>query len=126
MVAVVQKMPSTIPVSPDASYIWRFPLPNRVGSEYSETRILHVDFKQAGWIAGAFLVIWWGFFFSTVSAFSVGYKEIDVGRWIERINPKQETLRATGWLRTISGVQSLLSFYLLVLWFLIYFGRPFE
>jgi hypothetical protein len=35
-------------------------------------------------------------------------------------------LRATGWVRTVAGIQSLLSVYLLALWVLTYFGRPFE
>jgi hypothetical protein len=33
---------------------------------------------------------------------------------------------ATGWVRMVSGLQSLLNVYLLVLWVLTYFGRPFE
>lgn len=33
---------------------------------------------------------------------------------------------ATGWARTVSGIQSLLSVYLLAIWALTYFGRPFE
>jgi hypothetical protein len=35
-------------------------------------------------------------------------------------------LRATGWVRFVAGLQSLLSIYLLALWVLTYFGRPFE
>jgi hypothetical protein len=35
-------------------------------------------------------------------------------------------LRATGWVRTVAGIQSLLSVYLLALWVLTYFGQPFE
>jgi hypothetical protein len=35
-------------------------------------------------------------------------------------------LRATGWVRFFAGLQSLLSVYLLALWVLTYFGRPFE
>ena len=34
--------------------------------------------------------------------------------------------RATGWVRVVSGVQSLISIYLLALWALTQFGRPFE
>jgi hypothetical protein len=49
-----------------------------------------------------------------------------VGRWIERIKREESTQRATGWVRTVSGLQSLVSFYLLALWLLTYFGRPFE
>ena len=49
-----------------------------------------------------------------------------VGSWIARIQPREYTLRATGWVRVISGVQSLLSVYLLAIWVLTYFGRPFQ
>jgi hypothetical protein len=35
-------------------------------------------------------------------------------------------MRATGWVRVAAGVQSLLSVYLIALWVLTYFGRPFE
>jgi hypothetical protein len=35
-------------------------------------------------------------------------------------------LRATGWVRVVSGLQSLLSVYLLAMWALTYFGRPFQ
>src|SRR5262249_25021654 len=66
------------------------------------------------------------FYFSLVSAFSLGWREFNVGTWITRVQPREYTLRATGWVRTLSGIQSLLSVYLLALWFLTYFGRPFE
>jgi hypothetical protein len=42
------------------------------------------------------------------------------------MQPCEYMLRATGWVRTVSGTQSLLSVYLLALWVLTYFGRPFE
>jgi hypothetical protein len=40
--------------------------------------------------------------------------------------PRQFTLEPTGWVRTVAGVQSLLSVYLLAMWVLTYFGRPFQ
>jgi hypothetical protein len=43
-----------------------------------------------------------------------------------RMQPREYTLRATGWVRMVSGIQSLLSVYLLALWVPTYFGRPFE
>jgi len=48
------------------------------------------------------------------------------GNWIARIQPRDYTLGARGWVRTVSGIQSLISMYLRVLWVLTYFGRPFE
>ena len=67
-----------------------------------------------------------GLFFSLVSAFQIGWRELNVGNWITRLQPRQYTLQATGWVRVVSGAQSLLSVYLLALWVLTYFGRPFE
>jgi hypothetical protein len=67
-----------------------------------------------------------GLYFSLLSAFSLGWRELNVGTWIARLQPREYTLRATGWVRTVAGIQSLLSVYLLALWVLTYFGRPFE
>ena len=54
----------------------------------------------------------------TISAFSLGWRELNVGTWITRMQPREYMLRATGWVRTVSGIQSLLSVYLLALWVL--------
>jgi hypothetical protein len=67
-----------------------------------------------------------GLYFSMLSAFHIGWRDLNVGTWIARVQPREYTLRATGWVRTVSGIQSLLSVYLLALWILTYFGRPFE
>ncbi|MDP1760710.1 MAG: hypothetical protein Q8L43_00630, partial [Deltaproteobacteria bacterium] len=66
------------------------------------------------------------FYFSLLSAFNLGWRELNVGNWISRIQKREYTLRATGWVRTVAGLQSLLSVYLLALWVLTYFGRPFD
>ena len=67
-----------------------------------------------------------GIYFSILSTFHIGWRDLNVGAWISRIQPHEYALRATGWVRTVSGFQSLLSVYLLALWALTYFGRPFE
>jgi Pentapeptide repeats (8 copies) len=67
-----------------------------------------------------------GLYFSLLSAFHLGWREFNVGTWIARMQPREYVLSATGWVRTVSGIQSLLSVYLLALWVLTYFGRPFE
>jgi len=66
------------------------------------------------------------FYFSLLSAFSIGWKDLNVGNWIARIQKREYVLKATGSARVISGIQSLLSVYLLALWVLTYFGRPFD
>lgn len=42
-----------------------------------------------------------------------------------RVTKHEYDLKAVGWARTVSGFQSLLSVYLIALWVLTYFGRPF-
>ena len=65
-------------------------------------------------------------YFSLLSAFHIGWRELNVGTWISRIQPQEYALRATGWVRMVSGLQSVLSVYLLGLSILTYFGRPFD
>ena len=71
-------------------------------------------------------VFGWGFYFSMLSAFYIGWRDLEVGTSISRIQPMEHALRARGWVRVISGLQSLISVYLLALWALSFFGRPFQ
>ena len=64
--------------------------------------------------------------FSLLTAFRVGWKELNVGSWIERLQARKYSLQSNGWVRRVAGLQSLLSVYLLALWLLTYFGNPFE
>lgn len=68
----------------------------------------------------------WALRFSVLSVFHIGWRDLKVGTWIARMQPREYTLRATGWVRTVSGIQSLISVYMIALWALTYFGRPFE
>ncbi len=77
--------------------------------------------KRRGWRRAAFAL-----YFALLSAFHLGWRELNVGTWITRMQPREYTLQATGWTRVISGAQSLISVYLLALAVLSYFGRPFE
>jgi hypothetical protein len=65
-------------------------------------------------------------YFSLLSAFHFGWRDLNVGNWIARIQLREYALRPTGWVRVVSGLQSLASVYLVALWVLSYFGRPFE
>lgn len=65
-------------------------------------------------------------YFSLLSAFHIGFREFSVGTWISRLQRDEYTLRPVGWVRTVSGAQSLISVYLLAIWVLTYFGRPFQ
>jgi Pentapeptide repeats (8 copies) len=64
--------------------------------------------------------------FSTLSAFNIGWREFNVGNWIGRLYRREHTLIAVGWVRTVAGIQALTSVYLLAIWALTYFGRPFQ
>jgi hypothetical protein len=65
-------------------------------------------------------------YFSLLSAFHIGWRDLNVGTWITRMQPREYALRATGWVRVASGIQSLSSVYLIAIWALTYFGRPFQ
>jgi hypothetical protein len=64
--------------------------------------------------------------FSTASAFNIGFRDVAAGRWLRLLTGREYEIRARGFLRVVSGLQSLLSVGLLALWVLTYFGRPFE
>jgi hypothetical protein len=64
-------------------------------------------------------------FFSLMSAFNIGFRDINFGRWLRLLTRKQFDIKAVGWARVVAGWQSLISVYLLALWVLTYFSRPF-
>jgi uncharacterized protein YjbI with pentapeptide repeats len=65
-------------------------------------------------------------YFSLISAFNIGYQELNIGAWLKMLTKREYNLTAVGWARTAAGVQSLLSVYMLALWVLTFFGHPFE
>jgi len=74
-----------------------------------------------GWV-----VLGFAFYFSALSAFQIGWRDLNVGSWLARLQFREFGLRARGWVRFVSGLQSLVSVYLLAMWALTYFGRPFQ
>jgi Pentapeptide repeats (8 copies) len=68
----------------------------------------------------------WAAYFSLLSAFHVGFRDFNVGSWIEQAQKRDFRLEAVGGPRQIAGFQSLLSLFLLATWVLTYFGRPFQ
>jgi hypothetical protein len=114
--------------------LWRVWTPDRIRKDEGRADPERLSWSQAKWPGGPphgllFCLrraLGIGLLFSLVSAFQIGWRELNVGNWITRLQPREYTLRATGWVRVVSGAQSLLSVYLLALWALSYFGRPFE
>ena len=88
----------------------------KIDNQAKAERLHHRNWKALGYAA----------YFSLLSAFNIGFRELNVGTWITRLQSREYSLRAVGWVRVVSGIQSLLSVYLLALWVLTYFGRPFQ
>ena len=65
-------------------------------------------------------------FFSLTSIVNLGFNGFDFGRWVRLLFFREYDLKARGWLRTVSGLQSLIGLGLLALSLLSYFGHPFE
>ena len=65
-------------------------------------------------------------FFSLMSTFNLGFQALNFGRSLRMLTKREYDMKAIGWVRTVAGFQSLISVYLIALWVLTYFGRPFE
>jgi len=65
-------------------------------------------------------------YFSLISAVNIGFEDFTPGDWIRRLQTREYSLEAVGWVRVIAGAQALLSLYLLAMWVLTQFGQPFE
>jgi hypothetical protein len=64
--------------------------------------------------------------FSLSSTLGLAWRAGHMRNWLTRRQTPQYSLSATGWVRIVAMLQALLGFYLLVLWGLTYFSRPFE
>ena len=64
--------------------------------------------------------------FSALSAFHVGWRDLNIGSWLSRLQLQEYSFRASGVIRLVSGIQSLLSVYMLVIWFLSTFSLWFQ
>ncbi|PKK82634.1 MAG: hypothetical protein CVT49_12535 [candidate division Zixibacteria bacterium HGW-Zixibacteria-1] len=67
-----------------------------------------------------------GCFFSLISTFNLGFREIDFGRWLRLILPWKAEYQPFGFVKTISGLQSIISVLLMAFGLLFYYGRFFE
>ena len=67
----------------------------------------------------------WASYISLLSAVNIGFEQFTPGDWIRRLQGRDYSLQAVGWVRTVAGAQALISVYLLAMWVLTQFGRPF-
>ncbi len=66
------------------------------------------------------------FYFSFLCTFDIGFRDINIGRWLRKLPPWEGTIEEHDvYTRMISGTQSIICVYLLALFFLSYFGNPF-
>lgn len=103
----------------DSEYTEEKIRPKLVSSTSRGRHALQVIYRELG-------VLFWAGYFSLISAFDIGFPEINLGRWLRLLPRTEYELKAKGWARTVAGIQSLISLYLVTLWVLSYFGRPFE
>jgi hypothetical protein len=58
-----------------------------------------------------------------MSVLNLGILGLDVRKWVRLISMTDFDLEASGWIRVVSGIQSLICFSLLALWA---FLKPFD
>jgi len=63
-----------------------------------------------------------GLKFSAFTSLNINWKDINIGNWTTRLYKNPASYSAVGLIRTLSGIQSLLSLYLFALWLLALFG----
>lgn len=62
---------------------------------------------------------------SLMNLFNLQFREVEVGKWLRMMSSRDYDLKPKGIARTVSGMESILSLYLIALWVLVYFGDPF-
>lgn len=67
-----------------------------------------------------------GFWFSLVNTLRIGWRDLSLGTWLSRMQPRHYILDPRGKLRFVAGLQAILGLYLLVLLLLTYFQPLFE
>lgn len=65
-------------------------------------------------------------YFSILSATNLGFQQFTLGDWIHRVARQDAVLQAVGLPHIVSGIQTVLGLFLLAVWVLTYFGRPFQ
>lgn len=64
--------------------------------------------------------------FSVLSGFRFGWRDLSLGTWLALLQPTEYTLKASGWVRSASGLQALLGLFFVGLWAFCYFIGPLE
>lgn len=64
--------------------------------------------------------------FSFRNTLNLKFQWLDAGTWVRMLQQRDFEVEGLGWARTIAGVQSLVSLYLIAMSLLTYFGNPFD
>lgn len=75
---------------------------------------------------GEFRLLCWTAYFSLLNGLRLGFHDFDFGKWLSLLSSCPRDIKSTGWIRTIGGMQSLVTLYLVALWVLTFFGNPFS
>jgi len=71
--------------------------------------------------------LWWlALVFSLMSTFNIKFRDVDFGRWLRLLTTEEYDIKVKGRARTVSGIQALISVYLVFLGITSYWFRPFE
>jgi uncharacterized protein YjbI with pentapeptide repeats len=105
---------------------WRFQVQLPRARGRVDTRAKGAAPRPGSWLRREWRLARAAMFFSLISAFNIGYQELNIGQWLKMLTRREYDLQAAGWVRTAAGTQSLVSVYMLALWVLTFFGHPFE
>ena len=86
-------------------------------------RLIASSWPRLRWEAGFLKEV---FLFSLISVVNLGFEGLDFGRWVRSLFFSEYDLKARGWLRAVSGLQSLVGLGLFALSLLSFFGHRFE
>ena len=67
-----------------------------------------------------------GLYVSLMSCVDSGWRALGRESLHRRVLPRQHSIIAGRWIRILTSVQAMISLYLIGLWLVIYFGRPFD
>jgi hypothetical protein len=123
---IVLALVAYVPALRRGHCIYRIWPSGRVEAAGDETTLATGDKVEMLQPRGLGSTLGYALLFSLISAFQIGWRELNVGNWIARLARFEYVLKPVGWTRTIAGIQSLVSLYLVAIWALTYFGRPFQ
>ena len=87
---------------------------------------LSVSDRRRALIINLLIALFHALYFSASVTFRIGWRDLSIGNWITRIDPRGVVLKSTGWVRTVSGIQSVIGVFLFGLFLWSYFTLPLE